>query len=120
MVRLVQTVHLSSVALSPNGPNRAPPDPHHLGVPRVRLKQFMNLWYVRRKSSNFLAPTLTLFQTDRNKIPHDPHNLGVPLGASNTISEPTVRSTQIVHQSCIKSSTISKWTVPSFHWSLVT
>jgi hypothetical protein len=28
------------------GPNRSPPDPHHLGVPRVLLKRFMNLWYV--------------------------------------------------------------------------
>jgi hypothetical protein len=46
MVRSVQTVHLSCVALSPNGTNRAPPDPRQLGVPRVRLKRFMSLWYV--------------------------------------------------------------------------
>jgi hypothetical protein len=62
MVRSMQTVHLSSVALSPKGPNRSPPDPHHLGVPRVLLKQFVNLWYIWRKPSTYLAPTLTLFQ----------------------------------------------------------
>jgi hypothetical protein len=62
MVRSIQTVHLSSVAISPNRPNRSPPDPHHLGLPRVLLKQFMNLWYVWCKPSTYLAPTLTLFK----------------------------------------------------------
>jgi hypothetical protein len=47
---------------------------------------------------------------DRNTIPHDPCHLGVPSGASKTISEPVVRSVQTVHQSCVKISTISKWT----------
>jgi hypothetical protein len=47
---------------------------------------------------------------DRNEIPQDPHHLGVPSSASKTISEPTVRSTQTVHLSCIKINTISKWT----------
>jgi hypothetical protein len=28
----------SGLALSPNGPNRAPPDPHHLGVPSAASK----------------------------------------------------------------------------------
>jgi hypothetical protein len=47
-------------------------------------------------------------------------HLGVPSIASNSISEPTVRPTQTVHQSCIKSITISKQTELSFHLSLVT
>jgi hypothetical protein len=36
------------------------------------------------------------------------------------IFEPLVRSMQTVHLSCIKITTISKWTEPSFHLSLVT
>jgi hypothetical protein len=59
-------------------------------------------------------------KTDRNEIPYDPRHLGVPSDATNTIFEPTVRSTQTMHQSCIKSSTISKLTEPNFHLSLVT
>jgi hypothetical protein len=47
---------------------------------------------------------------ERKEIPHDPRHLGVPSGASKTIFEPMVRSTQTVHLSCIKISTISKWT----------
>jgi hypothetical protein len=38
MVGSVQIVHLSCVALSPNGPNRAPLEPRPLGVPQVHLK----------------------------------------------------------------------------------
>jgi hypothetical protein len=49
-----------------------------------------------------------------------PRHLGVPSSASNTISEPAVRSTQTVQESCIKSSTISRKTEPSFHLSHIT
>jgi hypothetical protein len=42
----------------------------------------------------------TVSKTDWNEIPHDSRHLGVPSGASNTIYEPTLRSTQTVHQSC--------------------
>jgi hypothetical protein len=42
------------------------------------------------------------------------------LSASKMISEPMVRSAQIVHLSCVKISTISKQTELSFHLSLVT
>ena len=37
-----------------------------------------------------------------------PRHLGVALGASKMISEPMVRSTQTVHLSCVKISTISE------------
>ena len=50
----------------------------------------------------------------------EPRHLGVPLGASKTISDPMVRSTQTVHLSCIKISTISKRTETRFHLSPVT
>ena len=47
---------------------------------------------------------------DRNEIRQDPRHVGVPSGASKMISEPMVSLTQIVHLSCVKISTISKWT----------
>ena len=49
-------------------------------------------------------------QTHRIEIPLDPRHLGVPSGASRMISEPMVRSTQTVHLTYVKVSTISKWT----------
>jgi hypothetical protein len=59
-------------------------------------------------------------QMDWNKIPHNQCHIGDPSGASKTISEPMVRSTQTMHQSRIKISTISKQTKTSIHSSLVT
>jgi hypothetical protein len=59
-------------------------------------------------------------QLDQNEIPHDPRHLGVPSGASKMISEPVVRSAQIVHLSCVKIYSISKRTESSIHFSLVT
>jgi hypothetical protein len=82
MFRANRAYIASKLAQSPNRPNRAPPDPHLLGVPSGASKTLH-----RRKYC---------LKTDRNEIPHDPHHLGVPSGASNTISEPTVRSTQTV------------------------
>jgi hypothetical protein len=57
---------------------------------------------------------------DRNEIPHDPRHLGVPSSVSKMISNPTVRSAQTVHLSCVKIRTISKWSEMSFNLSLVT
>jgi hypothetical protein len=47
---------------------------------------------------------------DRSEHPLGPRHLGVPLGASKIISEPMVRLAQTDQLSCIKISTISKWT----------
>jgi hypothetical protein len=47
---------------------------------------------------------------ERSEIPQDPRHLGVPSYASKMISKPMVRSTQTVHLSEVKISTISKWT----------
>jgi hypothetical protein len=49
-------------------------------------------------------------QTERSEIPHDPCHLEVLSSASKMISEPMLYSTQTVHLSCIKISTVSKWT----------
>jgi hypothetical protein len=55
-----------------------------------------------------------------NKISQDPHHLGLPSGVSKMIYEPVVHSTQTVHLSCFKASTVSKRTKSSFHLSLIT
>ena len=47
---------------------------------------------------------------ERSEIPHDARHLGVPSGASKTMSEPIVHSTQTVHLSCVIINTISKQT----------
>jgi hypothetical protein len=46
----------------------------------------------------------------RRDIPHEPRHAGVLSGASQMISHSMVRSTQTVHLSCVKISTISKRT----------
>jgi hypothetical protein len=51
---------------------------------------------------------------DRNEILHDPRHLGVPSGASKMISKLMVHSTQTMHISLIKISTISKQTKTTF------
>jgi hypothetical protein len=58
----------------------------------------------------YLAPTLTLSPNEKSEVSHDPYHLGVPLGSSKMISKTMVRLMQIVDLSCIKISTISKWT----------
>jgi hypothetical protein len=49
------------LAQSPNGPNKAPPDPCHLGVPSGAPKMIYEPM-VRYKPSTYLAPMLTLSQ----------------------------------------------------------
>jgi len=57
---------------------------------------------------------------DRSKILCNTRHLGVPSGVSKMIFEHMVRSTQTMHLSCIKISTISKQTELSYHLSLFT
>ena len=86
----------------------------------MRRKRFLSLWYFLCKPCTYLALTQTPSPNRPNEIPHDPCHIGVPSGASNTISEPMVRSAQTVHRSCVKISTISKLTKTSFQLSFVT
>ena len=86
----------------------------------MRPKRYLSLWYVWRKLCTYLALTLTPSPNAPNEIPHDPRHLGVPSGASKTISELMVRSVQTMLRSCVKISTISKWTETSFQLSFVT
>jgi hypothetical protein len=62
----------------------------------------------------------TLSQMDRNDIPTDPRQLGAASRVSKMIFEHMACSAQTVHLSCVKVSTISKWTKMSFHLSLAT
>jgi hypothetical protein len=57
---------------------------------------------------------------DWNEIPHGPCHQEVRSTASKMISKPMVHSVQTVPLSCVRISTISKWTVTSIHFSLVT
>jgi len=57
---------------------------------------------------------------DRSEIPNDTRHQGVPSGASKLISKNMLCSMQTMHLSCIRISTISKLTEPSFHLSLFT
>ena len=111
----------SRLALSPNGPKRASTWASS-SCSSIGCVQ-NDFWACGTFGAN-RAPILHLhkhcIQMDRNEIPHDPHHLGVLSGASKTISEPIVYSTQTVHLSCIRISTVSKWIETSFHLILVT
>jgi hypothetical protein len=110
----------SRVALSPNRPNRAPPDPRHLEVPSGVSKMIYDPMVDLTQTEHLSCIDPNTVSNRSKRVPHDPHHLEVPSGASNTISKTMARSTQTVHQSCIKSSTISKWTKMRLHMTHVT
>jgi hypothetical protein len=120
VVNSAQIMHLSCVklALSPSRLNRASTWASSF---RNSIKRVKNDFWAYGTFSANCAPILHrhwhYIQIDRNVIRR---HQGVPSGASKMISEPMVRSAQTVHLSCVKTSTISKWTESSFHLSLVT
>jgi hypothetical protein len=92
------TYLVSRLALSPNGPNKAPPDPCYLGVPLGASKTvYEPMVRLTQTKHVFCTDANTISKTDQNKIPHDPRHLGVLSGASNTVFEPTVSLMQTVH-----------------------
>jgi hypothetical protein len=107
-----QTVHPSCVKISIISKRTEMSISHvpcHLGVPSSASKMI---------SKPMVCLAQHCLQIERSEISHDSCHLGVSLGASKTIFEPIVCSTQTVHLSCVKISTISKWTKMSFHLSL--
>jgi hypothetical protein len=123
MVRSTQTLHLSCVKISTI--SKWAKTSFQLGLVtkeyhRVRPKQFLSLWYVWHKQCTYLAPTLTTSPNGLKWVSTWSTSPRSFIGASKTIFEPMVCSTQTVHLSCIKISTISKWTKRSFQLSLVT
>jgi hypothetical protein len=61
-----------------------------------------------------VAQTMHYLQRERIDIAHDPRHLGVVSAVSKTIFEPMVCSTQIMHLSSVKFSTIAERTEMSF------
>jgi hypothetical protein len=109
----------SRLALSPNRSNRTS---NWASSPRSVIGCFHNGFRAYGALCANHAPILHLncLQTDWTKIPYDTHDLGVLSGASKLIFENMICSMQTIHLSCIKISTISKQTEPSFHLSLFT
>jgi hypothetical protein len=112
MVCSVQTMHLSCIKISTI--SKLTELSFHLSLVskeyhQVRPEWFLSLWYVWPKLCTYLASPLTL-------SPNRPKR-------DSTWPTPPRRSIQCIqtmHLSCIKISTISKWTKSSFHLSLVT
>jgi hypothetical protein len=101
MVRLAQTMQLSSIKIS---------------TISKRIEMRFNLSLKPRSAIRFIQNDLCAYGTigtnyapilHQNEISHDPRHLGVPSTAFKMISEPVVRSAQTVHLSCIMISTIS-------------
>jgi hypothetical protein len=111
----------SRLALSPNRPERAST---WAMSPRSTIGCIQNDFCACGTFDANRAPILHWhyhwLQMDWNEIPHDQCHIRDPSGASKTISDPMLRSTQTVHLSCVKISTISKQTKTSIHLSLVT
>jgi hypothetical protein len=123
VVRSAQTMHLSCIKISPIS-NEESQASTWASSPRSTIRCVQNdLWAYGMFGAN-RAPILHrhqhYLQMDQNEIPLEPRHLGVPSGASKMISEAVVCSTQTVHLSCVKISTISKWTKSSIHLCLVT
>jgi hypothetical protein len=123
MVRLAQTMQLYCVKISTIC-KQTETSFHLILVTykyhRVHPKQFLSLWYVRCKPCTYIAPTLTLFPNRPKWDSTWPTHLGVPSGASKMISGPMECPAQTAHLSCVKISTISKWTQTCFYLSLIT
>jgi hypothetical protein len=86
---------------------------------RVHTKWFQSMWYVQRKSCIYLALTLTLSPNGIKWDSTRPTSPKSSIGAYKMISEVVVHLAQIMHQSCIKISTISKRNESSFYLSLI-
>jgi hypothetical protein len=112
---------VSRLALSPNELNWAST---RASLPRSATECVQNVFRANGMFGTNRAPFLLwhkhCLQTDRNKTTHDPHHQVVPLGAYKMIFEPLVHSAQTMHLSCIKITTVSKWTEPSFHLCHIT
>ena len=75
----------------------------------MRPKRFLRRWFVWRKMCTYLAPTLTLSPNGKKCGSTWPMSPRSSIGCIQTIFEPMARSMQTVLLSCVKISTISKW-----------
>jgi hypothetical protein len=116
-----QMVHVlaSRLALSPNEVNQAST---LASSPRSTIGCVQNDFWAYVMFGANRAPIMHrhqhFHQMDQNEIPHNPRHFWVPSGPSKTISEAVVLSAQTVRLTCVKISTVSKWTESSIHWYL--
>ena len=119
MVRLAQTVHLSSTDTNTISPNGLKQDSTRPMSPRSSIGCAQTYFHAYgtfdAKRATILHRCQHCLQTDQNEILHDPRHLGVPSGASKMISEPMVCLAQTVHLSCTDTSTVSKQKEVRFH-----
>jgi len=115
------TYLLPRLTLSPNRPKQAstwPTSPRSTSGCVKNDSRAYGMFDANRASN--LHRDSHCLQMDRNELPLDPHHVAVPSGASKMISRPMVRSSQIMHLSCVEINTISKWTKISFHLTNIT
>jgi hypothetical protein len=93
--------------------NEFPLQPRHLAVPSDASKMISKPMVLWRKPCTYHASTLTL-------SPNGPKWDSSSIWCVHNNFWALVCSAQNVHLSCVKISTISKWTQTSFHLSLVT
>jgi hypothetical protein len=98
----------SRLALSPNGLS------FHLSLitneyHRLCLKRFLSWWYISRKLCKHLALTLTLFQNRKKWDSMGPTSPRSSNWCAQNDFWAYGKSTKTMHISCIKISTISKW-----------
>jgi len=111
----------SRLALFPNRPNRASnwaPSPRSTN--KCVQNGFLDYGVLGANCAPILHRNQQCLQMDRSEIPYDTSHQGVPSGASKLISKHMVCSMQTINLPCIRISTISKLTKPSFHLSLFT
>jgi len=120
MVRSLQTVQLSCVKISTISEQTK--SSLHLSLFNyefhwVRLKWFPSLWCIRRKPCTYLLPKLTfsLNEPKQDSIWHTSWRSYIRWVLIDFYAYRMFHAN--VHLSCIKISTISKLTKPSFPWA---
>jgi hypothetical protein len=87
---------------------------------RVRPKQFMRLWYVRHKPCTYLASRLALSPNGLNRASTWASSPRSTIGCIQNDFWACGMFVGYRAPTCIKISTISKWSESSIHLSLVT
>jgi hypothetical protein len=121
VVRSAQTVHLSYVKFSTI--SKWTESSFQLSLLTmeyrpVRPKWFLSLWHVWRKPCTHLAMTVTLSPNGMKRDSTSPMSPRSSIGCIQNVFWAYGTFGANRHLSCVKISTISKWTESSFHLSL--
>jgi hypothetical protein len=121
VVRLAQTMQLSC-AKNSSISNELTQASTWASSPRSTIGCVQNDFRAYDMFSTIRAPILHRYQQylqmDENEILHDPCHLGVSSEASKAISKNLVRSSQTMHLSCVKISTMSNELNQASTWAL--